>query len=96
MPRCYRLSGVPPGEMLALRQLLHTSQRRDSTMAEPNGSEEESKPIEFYEDEENLKKLCNFLRSKEGAPVREAVQMDTRVYYFKGECFVPKPTRFLR
>ena len=38
----------------------------------------------FYEDEANLKKLCNFLRSNEGPPVREAVQMDQRVYYLKG------------
>ncbi len=38
----------------------------------------------FYEDEENLKKLCNFLRSNEGVPVREAIEMDKRVYYLKG------------
>jgi hypothetical protein len=45
-----------------------------------NGTE----PIVFYEDEENLKKLCNFLRSNEGPPVREAIEMDKRVYYLKG------------
>ncbi len=39
----------------------------------------------FYEDEENLKKLCNFLRSNEGVPVREAIEMDKRVYYLKGQ-----------
>ena len=48
--------------------------------------EEDSKPPSFYEDEENLKKLCNFLRSSEGPPVREAIEMEKRVYYLKGEC----------
>lgn len=38
----------------------------------------------FYEDEETLKKLCDFLRSAEGPPVREAVEMEKRVYYLKG------------
>jgi len=42
----------------------------------------------FYEDEGNLKLLCNFLRSKEGPAVREAVEMDKRVYYLKGEKLV--------
>jgi len=42
----------------------------------------------FYEKEENLKKLCDFLRSNEGPPVREAVEMDKRVYYLKGEKLV--------
>jgi hypothetical protein len=50
-----------------------------------NGKEEEVKPIEFYEDEDHLQKLCDFLRSKEGPPVREAVEMEKRVYYLKGE-----------
>jgi len=39
----------------------------------------------FYDDEENLKKLCDFLRGKEGPPVREAIEMDKRVYYLKGK-----------
>eukprot|EP00566_Odontella_aurita_P018621 CAMPEP_0113555196 /NCGR_PEP_ID=MMETSP0015_2-20120614/16578_1 /TAXON_ID=2838 /ORGANISM="Odontella" /LENGTH=331 /DNA_ID=CAMNT_0000456437 /DNA_START=642 /DNA_END=1637 /DNA_ORIENTATION=+ /assembly_acc=CAM_ASM_000160 len=42
----------------------------------------------FYEDEEHLKKLCDFLRGKEGAPVREAIEMDKRVHYIKGEKLV--------
>lgn len=42
----------------------------------------------FYEDEKNLNKLCNFLRSSEGPAVREAVMMDKRVYYIKGEKLV--------
>jgi translocation protein SEC62 len=50
-----------------------------------NGKEEETKPIVFYQEEENLQKLCNFLRSKEGPPVREAIEMDKRVHYLKGE-----------
>lgn len=40
--------------------------------------------VSFYEDEKNLKKLCDFLRSSEGPPVREAIEMDKRVYYLKG------------
>jgi hypothetical protein len=35
--------------------------------------------VEFYSDENNLKKLCNFLRSSEGPAVREAIEMDKRV-----------------
>ena len=40
---------------------------------------------DFYEDEKHLMKLCDFLRSSEGPPVREAIEMDKRVYYIKGE-----------
>ncbi|KAL3785986.1 hypothetical protein ACHAW5_005365 [Stephanodiscus triporus] len=43
---------------------------------------------DFYEDEKHLMKLCDFLRSSEGPPVREAVEMDKRVYYIKGEKLV--------
>lgn len=39
----------------------------------------------YYEEEDNLKKLCNFLRSSEGPPVREAIEMEKRVHYLKGE-----------
>jgi hypothetical protein len=39
----------------------------------------------FYEQEENLQLLCNFLRSKEGPAVREALLMDKRVLYMKGK-----------
>lgn len=42
----------------------------------------------FYDDEENLKKLCDFLRGKEGPAVREAIEMDKRVHYLKGEKLV--------
>jgi len=42
----------------------------------------------FYENEINLRKLCNFLRSPEGPSVREAIEMDKRVYYLKGEKLV--------
>uniref|UniRef100_A0A6U4IPD0 Translocation protein SEC62 n=1 Tax=Minutocellus polymorphus TaxID=265543 RepID=A0A6U4IPD0_9STRA len=42
----------------------------------------------FYENEDNLKKLCDFLRGKEGPAVREAIEMDKRVYYLKGEKLV--------
>ena len=40
--------------------------------------------IAFYKDVENLKKLCDFLRSKNGPPVREALLMEKRVHYLKG------------
>jgi translocation protein SEC62 len=43
---------------------------------------------EFYEDQKNLNKLCNFLRSADGPAVREAIMMDKRVYYIKGEKLV--------
>jgi len=42
----------------------------------------------FYEDVENLKKLCNFLRTKEGPAIREALLMEKRVHYLKGEKLV--------
>lgn len=43
---------------------------------------------EFYEDQKNLNKLCNFLRGADGPAVREAIMMDKRVYYIKGEKLV--------
>lgn len=42
----------------------------------------------FYNDLGNLKKLCNFLRGREGPAVREALLMEKRVYYLKGEKLV--------
>ena len=42
----------------------------------------------FYDDVENLKKLCNFLLTGEGPRVREALLMEKRVLYLKGEPFV--------
>mmetsp|Transcript_37 Transcript_37/g.65 ORF Transcript_37/g.65 Transcript_37/m.65 type:complete len:334 (+) Transcript_37:113-1114(+) len=42
----------------------------------------------FYDDTDNLKKLCDFLRSTEGPAVREAIEMEKRVYYLKGEKLV--------
>ena len=52
-------------------------------MASSNGSSAK----EHYEDEKNLMKLCDFLRSSEGPAVREAIEMDKRVYYIKGAYF---------
>jgi hypothetical protein len=43
-----------------------------------------SKSLAFYQEPGNLKKLCDFLRSRQGPPLREAVLMDQRVYYLKG------------
>jgi len=48
----------------------------------------EEKEKSFYEKEENLVKLCEFLRSNDGPAVREAVLNDKRVYYLKGEKLV--------
>jgi translocation protein SEC62 len=45
----------------------------------------------FYEDIDNLKKLCDFLRGKHGPPVREALLMEKRVHYMKGEFFEESP-----
>ena len=39
----------------------------------------------FYESEENIRKLCNFLRSRDGVAVREALLMEKRVHYLKGK-----------
>jgi len=50
--------------------------------------EEEEEEVSFYEEEENLMKLCDFLRSNDGPPVREAIEMDKRVYYLKGDKLV--------
>lgn len=44
--------------------------------------------VNFYGDEKNLKALCDFLRSGDGPAVREAIEMDKRVYYLKGEKLV--------
>ena len=46
----------------------------------------EEKVSSFYDDVDNQKKLCDFLRSKQGPPVREALLMEKRVHYMKGTC----------
>jgi hypothetical protein len=57
------------------------------TMAADNGTaaKAEEKPKGFYDDVENLKKLCDFLRSGQGPPIREALLMEKRVHYLKGK-----------
>lgn len=61
-----------------------------ASKADENGESSSKAPAasnsapSFYEDEENLKKLCNFLRTGDGPPVREALLMEKRVYYLKG------------
>lgn len=52
-----------------------------------NGTEEKKKPS-FYDEEDNQKKLCDFLRSREGPGIREALLMEKRVHYLKGEKLV--------
>jgi hypothetical protein len=42
-------------------------------------------PPSFYADDKNLKMLCDFLRTNEGPPVREALLMEKRVLYLKGK-----------
>lgn len=48
------------------------------------GQTEEKAGASFYEDVDNLKKLCNFLHTGEGPRVREALLMEKRVLYLKG------------
>jgi hypothetical protein len=51
-----------------------------------NNKVKKSSTLEFYEKDENLNKLCDFLRGKNGVGVREAVETKTekRCYYLKG------------
>jgi len=53
-------------------------------LAQPTMASTTTDTATFYEDEKNLQKLCNFLRSNDGPAVREAIEMDKRVYYLKG------------
>jgi hypothetical protein len=55
-------------------------------MATDNGTaaKAEEKPKSHYDDIVNLKKLCDFLRSGQGPPIREALLMEKRVHYLKG------------
>jgi len=62
------------------------SENGDAAQSEKVKKEDKTKL--FYEEEKNLVKLCEFLRSNEGPAVREAVEMDKRVYYLKGEKLV--------
>eukprot|EP00529_Nitzschia_sp_RCC80_P029165 CAMPEP_0113496010 /NCGR_PEP_ID=MMETSP0014_2-20120614/29901_1 /TAXON_ID=2857 /ORGANISM="Nitzschia sp." /LENGTH=331 /DNA_ID=CAMNT_0000389919 /DNA_START=191 /DNA_END=1186 /DNA_ORIENTATION=- /assembly_acc=CAM_ASM_000159 len=57
-------------------------------MASKTDGEDKATSSVFYEKEENLKLLCNFLRTGDGPPVREALLMEKRVYYLKGEKLV--------
>lgn len=42
----------------------------------------------YYDDVDHLKKLCDFLRSRQGPAIREALLMEKRVQYLKGEKLV--------
>lgn len=56
-------------------------------MSAPISKPEEENKVEedsFYDDPENLKKLCDFLRSRQGPAIREALLMEKRVHYLKG------------
>lgn len=53
-------------------------------MADKKEETKVSKSLAFYQEPGNLKKLCDFLRSRQGPALREAVLMDQRVYYIKG------------
>jgi hypothetical protein len=59
-----------------------TNNKQQTTTTMTTKTEDEG--VSFYDDEDNLKKLCNFLRSTEGPAVREAIEMEKRVYYLKG------------
>ena len=69
-PRGARMTYAPQGNFHAARKA-----QTAVTMANVQA---------FYENDENLKKLGNFLRSKEGPPVREALLREKRVNYLKG------------
>jgi hypothetical protein len=60
------------------------SNGKDSNAATGTTGTTSTTSIAFYEDAENLKKLCDFLRSRQGPPVREALLMEKRVHYLKG------------
>jgi len=49
-----------------------------------NNKDDDEGEVSFYEDENNLRKLCDFVRGKHGPPVREGTMMDKRVHYIKG------------
>jgi hypothetical protein len=55
------------------------------TDVETTMTSNDSKVTAFYEDVDHLKKLCDFLRSRQGPPIREALLMDKRVHYLKGK-----------
>ena len=57
----------------------------DKMATKDDPTEDSDEVPSFYEEEENLKVLCNFLRSNDGPPVREAIEMEKRVQYLKGE-----------
>jgi len=65
---------------------MKTKKDGDDAAAADNGQDDDNEPVaqSFYDDTENLKKLCDFLRGKHGPPVREATLMDKRVHYIKG------------
>mmetsp|Transcript_546 Transcript_546/g.728 ORF Transcript_546/g.728 Transcript_546/m.728 type:complete len:333 (+) Transcript_546:276-1274(+) len=48
----------------------------------------ETKPTEFYQDVQALRKLCDFLRSRQGPKTREGVCRGQRIHYIKGEKLV--------
>ena len=72
-------------QQLTLIKAVHFYPQPSSTMAT---STADATP--FYEDEKNLKTLCNFLRSNDGPAVREAIEMDKRVYYLKGKFYLTR------
>ena len=53
-------------------------------MVSKTENDDQTESLSFYEDTENLKKLCNFLLSGEGPSLREALLMEKRVLYLKG------------
>lgn len=61
-----------------------SSNTNKATSAADDNDEDSSPSSSFYEEEDNLKQLCDFLRSKHGPPVREATLMDKRVHFVKG------------
>ena len=51
----------------------------------PESSAESSFVVpEFFKDEIGLKKLANYLRSADGVSIRDGIEHDKRIQYFKG------------
>ncbi len=69
----------------------------ETVVAASNGSSNDTtkaassmvSPTIFYEkNPEQLKVFCDFLRSRNGPAVREALLMEKRVHYLKGALFI--------
>jgi hypothetical protein len=79
---------VPPKDAAAVATAESNTEAtsKDTSHSNTNGTAaaNAATTTSFYEEPEHLKKLCDFLRSRHGLPVREALLMEKRVHYLKG------------